>query len=55
MRSCRPGAAELPEKGGMMNKQIEMPSLWWEPGAEDAPNILPEEEWIPEDVELPFE
>ena len=31
------------------------PSRWWEPGCEDAPEALPEEEWLdvePED--LPF-
>jgi len=33
----------------------EMPSRWWEPGAEDAPKVLPKEQWIPEDEELPFE
>lgn len=33
----------------------EWPSRWWEPGAEDAAdNILPESEWLPEDLELPF-
>lgn len=30
------------------------PNRYWEPGAEDAPRVLPEEQWIPDDVELPF-
>lgn len=34
---------------------MEWPVRWWEPGAEEAPSVLPEEEWIPEDEELPFE
>ena len=34
---------------------MDMPSRWWEPGCEDAPDILPEEDWISEDEELPFE
>ena len=34
---------------------MDMPNRWWEPGGEDAPDILPEEDWIPEDEELPFE
>lgn len=39
-----------------MNKEIILPSRYWEPGAEDAnENILPENEWIPEDEELPFQ
>ena len=35
---------------------LEMPTRWWEPGGEDAPDVvLPEDEWIPENEELPFE
>ena len=30
-----------------------MPSRYWEPGCEEV-YVLPEHEWIPNDVELPF-
>lgn len=33
----------------------EWPARWWEPGAEDAPEMLPEDQWLPDDEELPFE
>lgn len=33
----------------------EWPNRWWEPGCEDAPKELPEEQWLPDDKELPFE
>lgn len=33
----------------------EWPSRWWEPGCEDAPKELPQDQWLPEDEELPFE
>lgn len=35
--------------------ESEWPQRWWEPGAEDAPKELPREEWLPDDLELPFE
>lgn len=28
------------------------PQRWWEP---DAPKVLPEDQWLPDDEELPFE
>ena len=31
-----------------------LPSRFWEPGSEEEPQVLPEEEWLPEE-ELPFE
>ena len=32
------------------------PTIWWLPGGEDAEEFeLPEDQWIPEDEELPFE
>lgn len=31
------------------------PQRWWEPGAEDAPEVLPKDQWLPDDEELPFE
>lgn len=37
------------------NCKPEMPSRYWEPGSEDGPGVLPEEQWIPDSVELPFE
>ena len=39
----------------MVIDRSEWPSRWWEPGAEDAPEVLPEDQWVniePED--LPF-
>ena len=38
-----------------IDNEIEMPSRWWEPGAEDAPQVLPEDEWLDDNIELPFE
>lgn len=39
----------------MRNEIHELPSRYWEPGAEEEPRELPEDQWIPDDVELPFE
>lgn len=36
-------------------KTDEWPNRWWEPGAEDAPKVLPEDQWLPDNEELPFE
>ena len=33
----------------------EVPNIWWEPSWEDCDNILPEDQWIDEDEELPFD
>ena len=35
--------------------KAEWPSRWWEPGAEDMPEMLPKEQWVPDDWEIPFE
>ena len=46
-----PEVTRAQEDSAMM---LEMPNRWWEPGAEDMPECLPEEEWLPDDEELPF-
>lgn len=33
---------------------MEFPARWWEPGSEDGPGVLPEDQWISDDVEIPF-
>lgn len=38
-----------------LTKTDEWPNRWWEPGAEDAPEVLPEDQWLPDGEELPFE
>lgn len=30
-----------------------LPSRYWEPGCEEV-YVLPEDQWVPDDVELPF-
>ena len=37
------------------NAEHEWPNRWWEPGAEDVPKVLPEDQWLPDNEELPFE
>lgn len=36
------------------SRSVELPNRWWEPGCEDMPKVAPKEQWIPDDVELPF-
>lgn len=31
-----------------------LPTRWWEPGSEDGPGVLPEDQWISDDMEIPF-
>lgn len=37
------------------NEERSMPGRFWEPGSEEAPRVLPREQWIPDTVVLPFE
>lgn len=32
----------------------ELPNEWWEPGAEDIPEIALKDQWVPDDMKLPF-